>query len=155
MFYVNVQITGKDQALNQLQNLKDILNNFAPEMQKLGDYLLNFFTNDVFESQGNAIGHGWQELSMPYAYRKTLRWGPQITLVASGQMRAGYRMYTTTDSVMIQNEAVSKDGEYYARRHQDGSGFLPQRMLMDFDDNLLKQIAQMLVDSLNQRIRGI
>lgn len=149
MITVSVVITGVDGVVNQLQHLKDILGDFIPEMELIGNYLMDFFTNSVFNTEGSVFGHPWASLSPDYAVRKAARWGATRILIASGQMRASYKLYTASDYLIIRNE------DPISAYHQTGSGRLPQRTMMDFDSDMLTQIASIANQSLNQRISSL
>lgn len=155
MITVTVEIKGKDEAINSLDKIKNLLGDFKPEMKAVGDYLLDFFTNDVFDSQGSAIGSQWEPLSEPYSTYKAKMWGAGRILIASGKMRASYKLYTGSDYLIVRNEALNRYGDYYARYHQDGTEKMPQRQLMKFDATRGSKIADMIVTSLNKRIANV
>lgn len=150
--YAIIKQTGFDAALAELRSLGNAVKDTGEIIQRAGEYVLDFLTNDVFESEGKVFGHGWPELSMPYAYRKFLKYGPQLTLVASGQMRASNALYTTGNMITIKNNARNKQGKFYAQYHQDGGGNLPQRMLYDLDDERQRRVGEIIMEGIDRRV---
>lgn len=151
MAYAIVQVIGLTEAINEMRAFINATKNMVSINQLVGEYVLDFFTDDVYESQGNVFGHPWPEVKMPYAAYKTKKWGPQLTLIASGKMRASNVLYTTNDMIRIRNEARSKSGRYYAIDHQEGGQYLPKRVLMDLDFERKQHIGDMILDDLQRR----
>lgn len=151
MAYVIVEVKGLNEILQQLRAFADATRNLQEIRQKVGQYVLDFLTNDVFESEGKVFGHGWPELSMPYAYRKYLKYGPQLTLIATGKMRASNVLYTTGEMITIKNNAQNEKGEYYAAKHQYGVG-VPQRILYDLGEEQKDRIGAIIMEGIERRI---
>lgn len=153
MFKVNIRYSGLDEALQSLDSVKKVISDLSTETKMIGDFLLDFFQNKVFDSEGGVLGSPWVPLTTQYAVWKAKHYGNQGILIATGTLRASWQLYTSTDSIILQNEAQT-NGIYYGAAHQQGAGRLPVREIMDFDDNLLNQIRDMFIDSLNTRIES-
>jgi len=149
MISATVKLTGLDKAIAQLQDMGLQLNDFSPELQNVGDYLMDFFTNDVFSSEGAVYGSPWAPLAESTLRQK--RGGGGI-LVASGKMRTSYQLMTSTNYLIITNTATNRNGDFYAGYHQEGTSRMPQRLLMKFDQERMDQIVNRIVTSLNERI---
>lgn len=149
MISVNINVTGLDQAQNKLSQLQGILTSFAPELQAVGDYLLDFYTNEVYDTQGGTYGSGWAPLSPAYAIQKAKLYPSGTILIASGHMRASNTLSVGDTSALIENTTD------YAGYHQDGTPKMPARPLMLVDQERLDQIAIRFRDSLNSRINAL
>lgn len=147
MIKVTLELTGNEQALKQIAAIKKTLSGFKPEMEKAGEYLIDFLINDVFNSEGGAFGEKWARLSYPYSYYKSKKWGSAGVLIASGKMRSGWKLYTAADNLVVKIEDAP-----YATYHQEGTEKMPQRKLLKFDDIRLRKIRDIIIDSLNRRI---
>jgi phage gpG-like protein len=142
MINVNISVTGLDESLTMINNLKAAVADVSMEMQDIGDYLMQFYSGDVYDSEGGAFGHQWQPLSEAYAVEKAKRWGSNTILVASGQMRNSYSLQTSSQSMTISNSAP------YFEYHQDGTGRMPQRILFDVDQDRLDYITNTILNGI-------
>lgn len=148
MLTTTIEITGNDRALNQLGNLKKVFTDFSPETKLAGDYFLDFLINEVFNSEGSTYGARWSPLTPQYATQKAKRWGNAGILIASGAMKRSWKLETARDYFQVTNEAP------YSIYHQDGTSKMPQRVLLKFDNNRMQKIVDIIVASLNKRVRG-
>lgn len=152
--YAIVTVSGLKESIREMQVLLGAMRTMQEINQRVGEHVLDLFTNDVYESEGKAIGHGWQELSMPYAYQKYKKYGAQLTLVATGRMRASNVLYTTTDLITIKNTATNDKGEFYAAKHQYGDGRMPARVLMDLTDEEEMKIEDQIIEWINGKVNN-
>lgn len=148
MIDVNITVSGLDETIAKMNRLGE-MNDFSPEMQKVGDYLQPFFTDDVYESQGGDIGEPWQELSPQYSIQKEKTWGSNLILVVSGHMRESNVLTTSSDMMAIKNSTP------YIIYHQDGTAHMPQRMLFKLDDERMINVIGIISTSLAERIANL
>ena len=101
------------------------------------------------------IGETWADLNPSYAEWKGKHYNvPGHTkLVRTGKMRTSWKLYTTTHYALIENFAQGEDGEYYATHHQEGTGRLPQRMFVKFDEERKNTIVDMFKEGILKRIQ--
>lgn len=150
----NITISGLDQVLAKLGEIDPALKNLTPQMQEAGEYLMKFFMEDVYASQGGVIGESWRELSEPYATQKEKKWGDAPLLIASGQMRDSYTLETAADMFKITNVAQTDRGDYYAVYHQEGTSKMPRRMLVKLQPEQLAHITGIIVGRLQSLLNS-
>lgn len=151
-----LQFTGIDRAIQKFQNIRSLLQDISPALKDAGEYLLWFFSNDVFNSEGAVYGDTWVPLSEKYAIWKDKHFGEVPILVASGKMMQSYKLYTTSQYLLIQNEAQSSRGYYYAQAHQQdepGAYRTPRRTMIKFQAAQLNQARKIIADYLNKIIQ--
>jgi phage gpG-like protein len=146
MFRLRVDITGLDKTNATLDKLSGIINNLEPELVDVGTWLMGFLQVDVFDTEGGAISAPWQALSSPYSFYKSKNYPGRAILEASGEMRKGYALMTTTQYAIVENTVE------YAKYHQSGTSRLPQRMLVNVTDELKRTVGQKFADHLKSRV---
>jgi phage gpG-like protein len=109
--------------LNTQKTLKKYLVSKAVILSKIANNTVNYFQNDVFDSEGAAIGSRW-----PASKKSSGK-----TLVKTG---AGKR---SIDSRIIGNKATIKPSVKYMEYHQKGSGNNPVRKFMGSSAKLDRQ----------------
>jgi phage gpG-like protein len=142
MITVDISVTGLNESLTMIDNLKAAVEDVSMEMQDIGDHLMRFYSNDVYDSEGGAFGHQWKPLSPSYALEKMKRWGSNTILVASGEMKNSYALQTSSNSMTISNSAP------YFGYHQQGTSRMPQRVLFDVDGERLDYITNTILNGI-------
>jgi hypothetical protein len=134
MLSVRVEITGDKKALKQLQNSIKAFEDWKPELSAVGDYLVDFYKDPVFETEGGIIGERWQELSQPYKARKATKYPGRGILEATGTLRKSYRKRVYSNLLQVINPVP------YSQYHQEGRG-VPERVLIKVDDARRNEIV--------------
>lgn len=143
-----ITVTGVDQVTLSLQSMAAKAVDLSEEMDEIGQELLEFFQNDVYDTEGAALGSPWAALADSTIAQKLKRYGDTPMLVATGLMKASYQLYTAAGWLLIQNEAQNDRGDYYAKYHQDGTTKMPQRLLLDVPDDKMEEIAEKLTTAI-------
>lgn len=143
----NFTVTGIDEVINALDDTKDVLNDLEPEFTAVGDYLIQFFENDVFESEGSVYGNNWQELSPSYEEWKNKNYPGRGILERTGTLRYSFQAIPTSDYLIISNPTS------YGVFHEYGTSKMPQRAFMILDSERQNIIRDMMIESLNNRIK--
>lgn len=152
MITVTVTVTGVKETQAGLEKLKDAISHLQPVLQDVGDYMMNFLTNDVFESEGGVYGSSWAELSPSTLIQKLKKYPGRGILEASGKMRYGYNLEVSDQAAIISNNAQSESGAYYAMYHQTGTDKMPKRTLIKIDEDRKRMIQEKFSDYLNKSI---
>lgn len=155
MITVKVTVTGRDNAINQLNRLKDIVKDMHSIYKDVGDWWIKFLQGEVFASEGGVYGKRWANLDERYAFYKATKWGSVGILIASGHLRQGWNQYVTSDYLIVKNEATNNRGDYYGAYHQNGTTRMPARPILLVDSGRAATIRDLIVSSLNRQIRGI
>ena len=139
MLNIEVRITGDKRVLAQLKNIEGMFSDWKPELQNVADYLLNLYTNPVFETEGGIFGARWQALSPAYQARKSTLYPGRGILEATGNLRKSYQARVFSTMLSVLNDARNKQGEPYGSYHQEGKG-VPKRLLINVDDKTKKEV---------------
>ena len=59
-------IEGEAQLVRKLRGIGNEIKDWSPAFKEAADKLKGIYENDVFESQGSAIGERWQPLKILY-----------------------------------------------------------------------------------------
>lgn len=105
MLSLTVTITGDKEEIARFRRLGDKLTNFQLAMQSLGKELKNYYSQDVFRSEGGMYGQRWMRLSPARAAYKRIHYPSKGMLIATGRMQNSFRMYADRNSVTIDNSA--------------------------------------------------
>lgn len=146
MINIQVQVTGIDEWIAKLKSISDGIADLTPEYEAVGNHLVPFFENDVFETEGGAIDQDWAPLSATYDAWKTVHYPGRGTLERTGTLRYGFSAISTAQYLLIQNKAP------YAGYIQYGTSRMPARIFMAITDNMNSTIRQMIIDSLSARL---
>jgi phage gpG-like protein len=147
MLSFTVEFTGLQEVLAQLDATKDVLTDLQPEMAEIGAYLVDFFTNDVFETEGDVIGESWADLSEKYNRQKIKQYPGRGTLERTGTLRHGFQAIPEAMACVLLNPTP------YGIFHELGTSKMPARVFMKFDEERVSIIRDMILESVNQRVK--
>lgn len=148
-FSVSINVDGEDHVLVKFSNLNHAVKTWQTALGPIEKYLMEFFQNKVFDTEGAVYGSAWAALSPTYAAQKLRRWGDTTILIASGKMKGSYESKTGPLSLLIQNTAP------YAKYHQKGTRKMPQRLLMRLDDTREKAVKLMIIEVLKIKVNTL
>jgi len=137
-FQMKWSIEGTKELSRVLRGLESTLTDYSYPFTQSANYLTGYFSRDVFDSQGAALGKRWKRLS-PYTVAQKARSGfPTAPLVRTGNMRSGFRSIVSTGQAVIYNTAD------YFKYHQSRQprAHLPRRVMMKLSGNLKEQIVK-------------
>ena len=135
----NVGLSGFKEYL---QDLKIGLNDMKPILDRYGQYLVEEHIPRQFKLQGSPTP--WHRLSPKYAIAKKKQWGNKPILVASGNMKAGFRWKAMPRTLRIINRVMSRQKGRGIPRwvyHQGGTRRMvarPMMQLVNFDRGKLR-----------------
>lgn len=150
MLNVTFTVTGDKKVIAQLKQVNEAFQNWKPELQQIGDYLKEFYANEVFETEGAIIGSRWRPLSPAYEFYKRIKYPGRGILEATGTLRKGYKVKAKKTSMELVNPTP------YGTFHQSGRG-VPKRILLKLDsprkDDVVKIFKQGLVVKIRKAIK--
>lgn len=145
---LKVKITGDKETIARLRKVGFDVTDFSQELKDVGQYVADFFSEDVFQTEGGVFGRRWAPLSPIYGLRKGTKWGfGKGVLEASGTLRKSFYYKAGRSKVAIGNT------QDYARHHQFGTRKMPQRVIAELDQPRVKRITDILRDGLHARVR--
>lgn len=127
---------GEDQINRTLEGFADR----AQDMRPAWDNVREFFT-DYEEKWFADRGRGWKQLSPSYAAWKEKHYPGQPILVREGEMEASLTDGPAID-VREPSYAIFGTDDPKAALHQRGEGRLPQRRVIDVDDEGRAEIVR-------------
>jgi len=124
-------IEGEQQLARNLKNIGEGVKNWMPAFKEASDKLKTVFSDDVFKTQGGAIGEAWQPLKPEYMAAKTKAGFPSDILVKTGKMKSNFQSIVKTDMAEIWNSTQ------YFKYHQSKAprSKLPRRVMMKLGQN--------------------
>jgi phage gpG-like protein len=150
MIKINVNVNPGDLANvgNKLDHIKSVLSDFTPELEIVGQYLVQFFENEVFETEGAIFGEPWQMLmEATQAYKNRLYPGRGI-LEETGTLRYGFELMTTSQYCLVSNPVE------YGKYHMTGTSRMPARVFMKIDDERAQTVGEKFSESLYNRLKS-
>ncbi|WKK71452.1 hypothetical protein Q0F99_19120 [Rathayibacter oskolensis] len=142
MAEIVVTIEGGEELAARIRKFGSSILDLTDAMNDVADYLVGFFSGEVFVSRGGVIGKPWQPLSDAYALEKAHDFPGRPPLIASGAMNEGFRFTANRNSVGFYN---TEDYFYF---HDEGRG-VPLRKMMDVDRRRLTRIGQFIEQDLD------
>lgn len=149
-------ITLDDTAVvKKLNQMASDIKDFKDPFTDAGDQLLSFYGNDVFKTQGQAVGEPWRALSAATLKMRENREGyyrnPPITtnkiLIWTGRLQKGFRKTVERTRLVIDNTV-----EYF-KYHQLATGRPPQRKMLHINSKVIKIVTDSIYDYLVKIIR--
>ena len=132
MLNVVVKATGTNDAIVKFKALDLSMRNFTAPMTAIGKSLTEYFSNDVYASQGGVLGSAWPTLSLATTKYKAKNFPQYDTtpLIRTGLMKKSYTYNVTPNSVVISNTAP------YFKYHQSTQprSKIPYRPSMGIND---------------------
>jgi len=147
-----VHVSGDKELLAGLTKMSDGVLDLEQEFENTGKYLMDFETQQVFESEGQAFGESWQPLSEPYKFLKRFKFPNRPILEASGNMRRGF-LFTILNSRQALFHNVYD--EQYLKYHQTGAprNNLPKRVIYKLDKDRKEGIMNIFVEGLRKKLK--
>lgn len=144
---ISIKVTG-DKKINQdFAALKAALYDINPELKKVSRWILNFVTNDVFQSDGQIISSPWKELKTRTQTEKVRKGfvGKGI-LERTGDLRRGWKGRIFGNKLIFENKVP------YAVYHHEGRGHNPKRKLYKMTGYFERQIYSQLEKELTKKV---
>lgn len=147
MLNIEISIEGGAELEQRLNKLGSSLQDWKPELDIIGQDLVNFFSSKPFETQGEAVGENWPDLEPKYADEKHKEYPGTPVLIRTGLMSKSFGFRSSSLGLELFN---STD---YFRNHQEGIG-VPQRIMTKFDDQRIEAIKKVIVAGLQKRVNA-
>jgi phage gpG-like protein len=138
---INFSIEGEKQMSRRLQNIGKGMKDFTPEFKTSTDFLKLYFTNEVFDTKGGAIGEPWKPRKNESQYTYPI-------LEKTGMMRRSFTTKNEPKQGMVWN-AVD-----YFKYHQSRMPRvrLPRRIMMKLTEQLKSKVVQIFHKGVYNRI---
>lgn len=157
--YVTIKISNLTHTEDKLQKLIALTHNLTPAMEAIGKELEHFYSEDVFNSEGGALGKKWQELAESTRERKAVEFPGRGILERTGTLRRSFYSEVTPLSVFISNNAETPDGRSLFAIHQlgtsEGKGRghnIPARPMIGLNESTKAIIRQIITDEIKLRL---
>ena len=147
---VQIKVVGSEETLNKLRKVGVQLNNFSTEFRKSGEFLVSFFSNEVFETQGQIIGESWKSLTPAVEFKKRIEFPGRGILERTGHMRKSFKAISSSTFLKIFNPVS------YFKYHQSGKPRtkLPRRVMLKMDRQRVDEVISIIQKGLLGRIRS-
>jgi len=145
---IQIKIEGEKKVLRSLSRADDSIKNWRKEMKELGGFLLEVYSEDVFESEGQVIGEKWRNLNTPYKDFKRIKYPGRGTLEASGEMRNAFRADSGRTFALLTNPTE------YLGFHQRGTRKMPKRIIFKLASRQVREITRLFAVGLKKKMRA-
>jgi len=142
-----IKVDRLSEVLGFVDELKNVCE-LSEGLKSSGQYLVDFFGTDVFESEGAVYGSRWSELSPGYEQWKTQHYPGRGILERTSTLRKSFGFMSTDTYLKVFNPVV------YFRKHQLGEG-VPQRMMMKLDKQRIDEIIMIMTDTFIKKISSL
>lgn len=152
MLTVTARESGADGAVLRLGVIGDRLADFRPVADALDPVIYDWMTERM-----DSEGHGtWEPLAPDYAAWKAKTYPGKPILQATGEMYDGLTRAKSKYSV---RRADRDGGEWgtdapYAHYHQEGTGRMPRRKIIEIDTDLRKGIVAVMAAHVRDTVRS-
>ncbi len=152
---MKLSLSGITELTGNLDRLRDtIKKGLKPELEKAGQWYMDFLQNDVFGTEGGVYGTGWTPVNARYAKSKAARHPGRGILERTGKLKRSWSLRATSDYAVIWNYAKNENGDLYGIYHQQGTGRLPQRTIVKLDQQRQTRIYQIVKEGISNRIQA-
>lgn len=145
-----VEVTGSEELQNALKKIGNGIIDLSDEFENTGKYLIDFTTQQVFETEGQIFASPWAQLSKPYTYTKRRKYPNRGILEATGNMRRGF-MFTILNSRAALFHNIYD--ESYLQYHQEGTQNMPKRVIYKLDNERKEAIRDIFTTGIHKKIK--
>lgn len=145
---IDLKITGSDIVKERLQRMRVSLDDFKEEFKEVGQYLVDFYANPVFDTEGQILGQRWASLSPSYEWRKRRTFPGRGILEATGKMRRSFAYHAGRTLLRVVNER-----QPIFSFHQLGTSKMPSRMIFLITDKVEQKVVSVFKNALLERIK--
>src|SRR5690349_17068240 len=128
MIQMKISLSGITELTGNLDKLRSVIKTgLKPELEKAGQWYMDFLQNDVFGTEGGVYGASWQPINQRYAKRKAQKYPGRGVLERTGKLKRSWKLQATSNYALISNYAKNENGDLYGIYHQEGTSRLPKR----------------------------
>lgn len=146
MLTMSLKLEGLPETKAMLGRVKRVLNDMRPALTSAGEYLLQVFSVEAFESEGSIYGRPWPRLQPAYSLLKSQRYPGRGILERTGELRKGFRLSVGATHALIANAVPH--GKY----HQLGQG-VPQRIIVALEKRQRDGVETRVRANVMERLR--
>jgi len=149
MLNLSFQVQGEKQLHRRLERIPASMNNWMGTFSGVGNYLTDFFSGKVFNTEGSVFGEPWAPLSPKTVEQKQKQGYPKKPLVRTGRMRKSFQSTATPKSVVVFNTTD------YFKYHQSNKPRqkLPRRVMMKLDEMRRQIVVKKFHDEFMRRLK--
>ncbi len=146
---ISIKITGSKETQAKLKRLGGSLLQNKIAMRLIGEELAQYYSNDVFASQGAVLGAKWPSLSERYAARKARRYSGRGPLVATGAMQKSFvYKYSETQTFVTNNAPQFPYHQSSAPRKK-----IPRRQMIGINTVIRNRVQSIIQEEVARKIR--
>jgi len=146
MIKLSLTVLGEESLLLTITDIQNKLKSFKPELIKTGEYLTEFYRDEVFDTEGQIYGNRWQTLTPTYASWKGKKYPGRGILFRTGKLRNSFRFTSSDTFLKLYNIAP------YFATHQLGIGNMPKRTMLALNQMLNRAIGNIIKKGLLGRL---
>lgn len=141
-------IEGEQQLSRKLEIMASKIKDWTPAFRETALSLKDTFSNDVFKSEGSAIGEHWSPLKKAYALQKAKKYPGKGILEATGAMRNGFMTLWRPDMAAVWNSIQ------YFKYHQSNQprSKLPRRVMMKLGNTQREMIVKVFHNYFHKKV---
>lgn len=147
---ISVAITGDQAFMQKFAAFGASLTDFSVPLKKVGEALINYYSGEVFQSQGTQFGTPWAQLSPSTIAFKSKHYQQYaaLPLVATGTMQHSFRSTVSPRKLVIDNTAP------YFVYHQSSAprSKLPRRQMIGVDEHIKGVVKQIISDDIHMKL---
>ena len=143
---IQIELKNADKLNAMLKEVGVDLNDLSSELRDVGSMLVEFYPQEVFPSEGRAIGERWLDLKKSTRRAKNRLFPGASILVATGAMRDAFSFDSDTNSLTFSNSA-----EYF-QFHEGGTSKMPARRSMTENRVVMKKATEIIARGVFERI---
>lgn len=133
MLNVQITISGDKKITEKLKKMGASFDDWSETLHSVGDYLMDVYSRQAFDTEGGILGIRWQNLSPIYELWKAKHYPGRGILERTGALKKGFTMNVQPKRLELQNLVK------YAYYHQKGKG-VPQRQIIGVDSSIKTKI---------------
>jgi phage gpG-like protein len=152
MLQISVRISGTQEVISKLRRVDAGLMNFTDAMKQIGDEGKNYFSGQVFASQGGVLGVRWPTLAASTILYKRKHYPQYATtpLLRTTTMQHSFYAVTTATSVTIGNSAD------YFKYHQSSEARhkIPYRPMLGITNDISDMVHSIIQSDISRKIEA-
>lgn len=146
---IQVVLKDRERLEKMLEEVGVELQDLSEELRDTGEFLVDFYAEEVFPSEGRAIGERWMDLKNSTLAQKDKLYPNYPILTRTGSMRDSFNFHANDREMTFFNTS-----EYFGY-HQTGTRRMPQRAIMTENQRIMDEATKIISKGVFERISRV
>jgi len=148
---LNIKVEGSEAFIAKLRVITGGFKNWADEFSTMGEYLVKYYSQYPFFTEGEVFGERWPELAESTVKEKAKDYQNRPMLIRTKLMSSSFAFSSSSSTLLIYNSA-----DYFAyHQSSEPRTKLPRRAMMAVNKEIVNEIRNIMVTGIRRRMNVV